>query len=180
MRACTANDEFGNDRNRGEDRWHVRGVPFPIWNVMEPASTTRLSRDCLACADTLRGSVVDDGDGSYVATMSGFKKGAYKVLSELALPGGAFATYYTLAADEHVMTSAFHRGGLGVTPGGGGQQIMDSVLDFAMPCVYRKRWAGVPEGTYQCSSWIRGRAQGGDLTQVCRQLMSITPAGSLV
>ena len=43
---------------------------------------------------------------------------------------------------------------------------MNSVLDFATPCVYRKFHPGVPEGTYQCSKWIRGRVQGGDLSRV--------------
>ena len=33
----------------------TRAVPVPIWDVMEPYSEPRLSQDCIACRDTLRG-----------------------------------------------------------------------------------------------------------------------------
>jgi len=162
----TSLDEYGNDRDQGRDLYHVRAVPCPIWDTMEPYSAPRLSQDCMACRDTLRGGVLDHGDGLYTAEVVGYKRGNYKVLAELALTGGVFATYYSIDAAENVGPSLFHRGANGQISGAGGAQVLDTVLDLATPCVYRKNWPGVPEGTYQCSKWIQGRALGGHLNQV--------------
>jgi hypothetical protein len=177
-----SHDEYDNERGSGGDRWVVRAVPYNEWDRREKYGGTqsaRTSKDCVGCPRTVYGAVEDMGDSSYVASFNGTKKGAYKVLTSLAVQGGMFATYYKVAASE-LDESRFHRDG----------QLGDSESDFPVPCVYRAdfrttdttgytdfdattaAWrgaqaeatgltSGVWRNTYQCQNWIRGTAQAG-------------------
>jgi len=170
-----ANDEYDNERGFGGDTFVVRAVPYNSWNMMEPYAASRSSADCIGCPRTVYGQVQDLGDSSYQASFNGTKKGAYKVLTSLALQGGLFATYYQGAAAP---VSVFTRAG----------QIADSENDFPTPCIWRSefrtaqaganylsfdatpspKWTGFVGpahgrwlATPQCQNWISGVAQNG-------------------
>eukprot|EP00960_Hanusia_phi_P062334 765116-Hanusia_phi.AAC.3 len=171
-----SNDEYDNERAVGGDLYVVRAIPYDAWSSIEGNSNQ--SMDCIYCPPTIHGNVNDTGDSSYVATFNGTKKGAYKVLTSLAVNGGMFATYYS---DEQLSISRFHRD----------KQIGNSELDFPVPCVFRNdyvttnvagytqfdsslaKWrgyvgedstmtnVGVWRGQYQCQNWISGNAMSG-------------------
>mmetsp|Transcript_34887 Transcript_34887/g.82189 ORF Transcript_34887/g.82189 Transcript_34887/m.82189 type:complete len:5981 (-) Transcript_34887:63-18005(-) len=176
-----SHDEYDNERGYGGDHWVVRAVPYNTWDTLEPYDAGRSSKDCIGCPRTVYGEVEDMGDSSYMASFTGTKRGAYKVLTSLAMQGGMFATYYQ---GTGMATSRFHRAG----------QVGDSESDWPAPCVYREdfrstdqtgytdftatvgAWrgalaeatgitSGLWHGKYQCQNWISGMAQEGFCTQ---------------
>jgi len=178
-----AHDEYDNERGMGGDTFVVRAVPYNTWDKMEPYNTARGSKDCISCPSTVRGTVVDMGDSSYEASINGTKKGAYKVLTSIAVRGGLSATYYAATTVQYG-ASRFHRSG----------QVADSESDWPTACVYRNdftqaaatqsgytlfnkatdvtdytipngAWRGSSSGEWrgkhQCQNWISGRARKG-------------------
>lgn len=53
---------------------------------------------CPTCPRIVRADVVDNGDGTYKATLTGTQKGRYTVVTSLVNPGGLAATFYGSAA----------------------------------------------------------------------------------
>jgi len=168
-----ARDAYANPRQHGQhpDRWFVLAVPFPQWDALEPlgsytsSSAGRASRDCIACS-SVNGSVVDDHDGTYTATVRASRAGAYKVQVELLVPNGLAATYYNMASldAQAIGLPAFQRAG----------QKLDSLADFASPCLLHMPPGLLPHQVpssfdpatphtqdTRCSGWRTGEAAGG-------------------
>lgn len=179
-------DAYGNRREPAQhpDRWYVLVMPFPEWDTLEPlgsytsSSAGRASRDCVACS-RVNGSVVDDKDGTYTATVRASRAGDYKVQVELLVPNGLAATYYNLANAQAIGLPAFQRV----------DQKLDSLADFASPCFSHIAPGLLPHHApssfdpatphsqdTRCSGWLGGEASGGARSSILIDSRSWSPA----